>query len=85
MGTPGITNGAREVMAAFVEAVHDQHLYDNVVVYPADLGEAGKAPVVVVDIPGEAKVTYVDMSPEKALKVVNQHIVGKKAVAEYTK
>ena len=34
--------------------------------------------------PGQDKVTYVHMSPEKAARVVAEHIVNNKPVAEYT-
>lgn len=85
MGTAGIEAGARPVMSAFVEAIHNKGLDSTVVVYPADLGSAGAAPVVVVDVPGADKVTYVSMSAEKAVRVVDEHIVGKQPVAEFTK
>ena len=41
-------------------------------------------PVVEVEIPGEEKVTYVKMTPEKAVKVVNDHLVNHNVVTEYT-
>jgi NADP-reducing hydrogenase subunit HndB len=34
--------------------------------------------------PGEDKVTYVKMTPEKAVRVVAEHIVNGKVVTEYT-
>ena len=85
MGTAGIEAGARPVMKAFVEEIYSNGLYESVVVYPADLGDAGAAPVVVVDIPGSDKVTYVNMSADKAARVVKEHVVGKAPVADFTK
>ena len=35
-------------------------------------------------VPGEEKVTYVKMDAEKAIKVVNDHLVNRNVVAEYT-
>ena len=40
-------------------------------------------PIVEVFEPGKEKVTYVLMTPEKAVKVVNEHLVNSKPVAEY--
>ena len=34
--------------------------------------------------PGKEKVTYVKMTPEKAVKVVNDHLVNGNVVTEYT-
>ena len=41
-------------------------------------------PVVEVVVPGEEKVTYVKMDAEKAIKVVNDHLVNRNVVTEYT-
>ena len=34
--------------------------------------------------PGKDKVTYVKMTPEKALEVVDQHLIGGNVVTKYT-
>ena len=35
-------------------------------------------------MPGQDKVTYVKMTPDKVARVVSEHIIGGKPVAEYT-
>ena len=40
-------------------------------------------PVVEVVTPGQEKVTYVKMTPEKAVRVVNDHLVNGNVVSEY--
>ena len=45
---------------------------------------AKRGPVVEVEIPGEEKVTYVKMTPEKVARVVNDHLVNRNVVTEYT-
>ena len=40
-------------------------------------------PVVEI-FEGDEKVTYVKMTPEKALRVVNDHLVNGNVVSEYT-
>ena len=35
-------------------------------------------------MPGQEKVTYVKMTPEKAKKVIAEHVVNGKIVTEYT-
>ena len=41
-------------------------------------------PIVEVFVPGQEKVTYVKMTPEKAARVVADHIVNGNVVTEYT-
>ena len=40
--------------------------------------------IVEVYVPGAEKVTYVHMSEEKAARVVAEHIINNKPVAEFT-
>ena len=40
--------------------------------------------MVEVVVPGQEKVTYVKMTPEKVAKVVHSHIVNNNVVTEYT-
>lgn len=35
-------------------------------------------------VPGQEKVTYVKMTPEKAVRVVNDHLVNGNVVTEFT-
>ncbi len=39
---------------------------------------------VQVYVPGQEKVTYVKMTPEKVPQIVAQHLVNKQVVTEYT-
>jgi len=40
--------------------------------------------VVEITCPGQEKVTYVKMTPEKVARVVSEHLVGGHPVTEYT-
>ena len=48
------------------------------------IGMCRLEPIVEVNDPGKDKVTYVKMSPEKAARVVAEHIVNGNVVAEST-
>lgn len=41
-------------------------------------------PVVEVVEPGKDKITYVKMTPEKAVRMVNDHLVNGNVVTEFT-
>ena len=85
MATCGIAAGARPVLTAFVEGVNNNGLTDKVAVTQTGcIGICQYEPVVEIYQPGKEKVTYVKMTPEKAEKVLAEHIKGGKVVAEYT-
>ncbi|MBQ1862299.1 MAG: (2Fe-2S) ferredoxin domain-containing protein [Clostridia bacterium] len=84
MATCGIAAGARPVMQAFLDEIAKRGL-DNVTVSQTGcIGMCKLEPLVDVFLPGEEKVTYIKMTPEKAVRVVNDHIVNKNIVSEYT-
>ncbi len=85
MATCGIAAGARPVLGAFVEGVNQAGLADSVTVSQTGcIGICQYEPVVEIFQPGKEKVTYVKMTPEKAARVIEEHIKGGSVVEEYT-
>jgi NADP-reducing hydrogenase subunit HndB len=85
MATCGIAAGARPVLNAFTEEIAKRGLQNDIVVTQTGcIGICQYEPVVEVEIPGQDKVTYVKMTPEKAVRIVNDHLVNKNVVTEYT-
>ncbi len=84
MATCGIAAGARPVMTAFLEEINKRNLSNVVVEQTGCIGLCRLEPIVEVYTPGQDKVTYVKMSPEKVARIVAEHIVNGQAVAEYT-
>ena len=73
-----------ETMTALLEEVSKRSLNNVVVEQTGCIGVCRLEPIVEVFVPGEEKVTYVKMSPEKVAKIVTEHIVNGSPVAEYT-
>ncbi|MDY3928925.1 MAG: (2Fe-2S) ferredoxin domain-containing protein [Clostridia bacterium] len=84
MATCGIAAGARPVMNAFVEEIQKRNLEHVSVVQTGCIGVCRLEPIVEILVPGEEKVTYVKMTPEKARTVVAEHLVNGRPVKEYT-
>ena len=84
MATCGIAAGARPVLNAFVEEVNKRGLKDTMVTQTGCIGICQYEPVVEIITPGKEKVTYVKMTAEKAVRVVNDHLVNGNVVSEYT-
>ena len=84
MATCGISAGAKPVLDRLLEATAAKGLTDVKVVPTGCVGTCIYEPMVEVMEPGKAKVTYIHMDPERADKVVEEHLVGGKPVIEYT-
>lgn len=84
MATCGIAAGARPVLNAFVDEIAKRDVKGVSVQQTGCIGMCQYEPIVEVTEPGKEKITYVKMTPEKAVRVVNDHIVNGNPVAEFT-
>lgn len=84
MATCGIAAGARPVLVSIMDEVKKNDLSDVVVAQTGCIGMCRLEPIVEVYRPGEDKVTYVKVTPAKALRIINEHVMQSKVVDEYT-
>ncbi len=84
MATCGIAAGARPVLAALAEEAQKRNLEHVKVTQTGCIGMCRLEPIVEVYSPEGEKITYVKVTPEKAVKIINDHIVNGKVVTEYT-
>ena len=84
MATCGIAAGARPVLTTIVDEVAKRGLQNVMVTQTGCIGICQFEPVVEVVEPGKDKITYVKMTPEKAVRMVNDHLVNGNVVTEFT-
>ena len=84
MATCGIAAGARPVMTAFLDEIEKRGLKNVTVSQTGCIGVCRLEPIVEVYVPGQEKVTYVKMTPDKVASVVSEHLVNGRVVEEYT-
>ena len=85
MATCGIAAGARPVLNALVDGVNKEGLTEKVTVSQTGcIGICQLEPIVEVFEPGREKITYVKMTPEKAARVIEEHLKNGNVVNEYT-
>lgn len=84
MATCGIAAGARPVMNKFVEEIAKRNLKTVTVAQTGCIGMCQYEPIAEIMVPGEEKVTYVQLTEEKVAKIVLEHVVNGKPVVEYT-
>ena len=84
MATCGIAAGARPVLEAFLQEVDKRGLKNVSVTQTGCIGVCRLEPIVEVYVPGQEKVTYVKMTPDKVASIVSEHLVNGRVVEEYT-
>lgn len=84
MATCGIAAGAREVMTAIAEELAKRNVQHANLSQTGCIGMCRLEPIVEVLEPGKEKVTYVKVDREKAIRIVNEHVINNKPVVEYT-
>ena len=84
MATCGIAAGARHVLNALLEEVNKRDLKNVTVSQTGCIGVCRLEPIAEVYVPGEEKVTYVKLTPEKVPRIVSEHLVNHNPVTEYT-
>jgi NADP-reducing hydrogenase subunit HndB len=84
MATCGIAAGARPVMKAFAEELKKRHIQNIELTMTGCIGVCRLEPMVEVSSPDGSKVTYVNMTAEKASRIVAEHIVNGRVCLDYT-
>jgi len=84
MATCGIAAGARPVHKAFVDEIKKLQIKNVAVIQTGCIGICKLEPVVEIVVPGHEKVTYVEMTAEKAASVVLEHLFYGHPIDEYT-
>jgi NADP-reducing hydrogenase subunit HndB len=83
MGTCGISAGAREVMGALLKEIEKLNLTDVIVTTSGCAGLCSREPMATVELKGEAPVKYVDLKPDRIVRVLREHVLEGKAVMDF--
>jgi NADP-reducing hydrogenase subunit HndB len=83
MGTCGIAAGARSVMKAVMDELEGRHVEDVIVTISSCAGLCSREPMITVELQDEPAVKYVDLTPDKAKRILIEHVLGGNIVAEY--
>ena len=83
MGTCGIAAGARTIMKALMDEIESREIKDVLLTISSCAGLCSREPMVTVELTDEPAVKYVDLTPEKAKRIFEEHILGGKIVTEY--
>jgi NADP-reducing hydrogenase subunit HndB len=82
MGTCGIAAGARETMSA-IQAELARRKIDVRITAVGCLGMCVREPLVDIQRPGELRVTYANVRPDMVPRLIEEHLVKGRPVAEW--
>ncbi len=83
MGTCGISAGARDVMGALLKEIETLGLTDIIVTTSGCAGLCSREPMATVELAGQAPVKYADLKPERIVRVLREHVLEGKIVADF--
>jgi NADP-reducing hydrogenase subunit HndB len=83
MGTCGIAAGARETMKAILDFIETENLGDVVVRQTGNSGLDEWEPIIKVSVGGQPEVTYGKVTPEKAQRIMKEHVMQEKIVDDF--
>jgi len=83
MGTCGIAAGARDTLMAILDELAKRNIQDVVVTQTGCIGLCEYEPLVSVVKPGQPKIMYMKVNPERARQIVASHIVNDQIINEW--
>lgn len=83
MGTCGIAAGARETMKAILEVIEVENLLDVLVRQTGCIGLCSFEPIVEVKMGDQPTIRYGKVSPERARRIMRDHVIGGEPVSEF--
>lgn len=78
-----LTVGADKVLAAVKDELRARGCTDVVVKTPGCIGLCAPEPIVEVSVPGLPRVMYGYVTPEKARRIVAEHVLGGRVIHEW--
>lgn len=83
MGTCGIAAGARGIMTCFRDLISERNIDNIALTCSGCAGLCAKEPMITVELLDQPPVKYVQLSPEKAERIFDEHVIGGKMVEPY--
>jgi NADP-reducing hydrogenase subunit HndB len=83
MGTCGIAAGARETMRAILDELRNRNIEAHVATVGC-IGMCAREPLVDIEQAGKPRITYGNLTADKAPRLIAEHLVNGRVVEEWT-
>ena len=84
MSTCSIAAGARQVYSALEDEVVKLNKNDIRISQVGCIGVCKYEPLMEIYMPNQEKTTYVKMTPEKVVEIINEHVINGNVLTDYT-
>ena len=78
----GIAVGARDIMEALVEEFEDRQISDIMLTSSGCVGLCSEEPMITVELKGFPPVKYGKLTPERVVRILEEHIIGGHIIEE---
>ena len=82
MGTCGIAAGARDTMHAILDELAARQI-DAHVTTVGCIGQCVKEPLIDIEQAGSPRITYANVTPDMAPRIIEEHLVHGRPVADW--
>jgi len=83
MGTCGIAAGARTLMTALLDQLEKSGATDIILTSSGCAGLCNHEPMITVEVKESAPVKYVNLDPDKVVRIFDEHVLAGHPVADY--
>ena len=83
LGTCGIAAGAREIMDTFLEQFDERDINDIMFTSTGCAGLCSEEPLITVEMGESPPIKYGKLTPDKAMKIFDEHLIGGNVVKEF--
>ena len=83
MGTCGIAAGARTLMTALLDKLEKSGATDIILTSSGCAGLCNHEPMITVEVKDSAPVKYVNLDPDKVIRIFDEHVLAGHPVADY--
>jgi len=83
MGTCGIAAGARPLMSTLLDKIEKSGSTDIILTSSGCAGLCNHEPMITVEVKESAPIKYINLDPDKVVKIFEDHVIGGNPVADY--
>ncbi len=70
-------------MTALIKELEGRDVQDIILTTSSCAGLCSREPMVTVEVKDQPPVKYVDLTPDKAIEILEKHVVGGEIVSKY--
>ncbi len=83
MGTCGIAAGARKIMNVLIHEIEKRGLTDIILTSSGCAGLCNREPMATIEVKGTAPVKYIDLTEEKIIEILDEHVIAGNVLKDY--